>query len=120
MGANSFYNLIRYKQFACLGLIVSKLNLEISSIKQHLLSNCEVPHFCSRKHASFVLDLFEDLVDMVVHCSHSKKTFFCCSGEEFVVVVEVHGVCIKAKETSVCRVCVGSGGCSVIGTCGER
>ena len=67
------------------------------------------------KGASFVVDLFEDVVDVVMHCSHSVKPFFCNGGKEFVVVIEVYGAWIKAIETSVGEEFVGSSGCSIIG-----
>ena len=64
---------------------------------------------------SFIVDSFEEVVDMVMHCSHSVKPFFCSWGGEFVVVIEVYGAWIKAIETSAEREIVGSGSCSVIG-----
>ena len=48
-----------------------------------------------------MIDALEDVVDVVVHRSHSVEPFFCSGGEEFVVVIEVYGVWIKAIETSV-------------------
>ena len=62
-----------------------------------------------------MVDMHEDVVDMVVHCSHSVEPFFCSWGEEFVVVVEAYGARIKAIENSVAVEFLGSGGCSVIG-----
>ena len=62
-----------------------------------------------------MVDVFEDVMDMVVYCSHSVQTFFCSGGGEFVVVIEVYGAWIKAIETSVRGEFVGSGGCSIIG-----
>ena len=70
--------------------------------------------------ASFMLDAFEDVVDMVVYCSHSIKPFFYGGGGEFVVVIEVYGAWITALETSVGGEFVGRGGCSIVGTFGER
>ena len=66
------------------------------------------------KVASFVVDSFEDVVDVVMHCSHSVKPFF-CSEREFVVVIEVYGLWIKAIETSIWGEFVGHSGCSIVG-----
>ena len=70
--------------------------------------------------ASFIVDALEDIVDMVVHYSHSVELFFCGGGGEFVVVIEVYGAYINAIETSVGGEFVGSGGCSIIGKFCER
>ena len=40
--------------------------------------------------ASFIVDVLEDVVDVVVHCSHSREAFFCGRGGEFVVIIEVY------------------------------
>ena len=48
-----------------------------------------------------MVDMFEDVVDMVMYCSHSVEQFFCGGGGEFVVVIEVYGAWIKAMETSI-------------------
>ena len=63
----------------------------------------------------FVVDSFEDVVDVVVHCSHSIDLFFCIGGGEFIVIIEVYSAWIKAMETSVEGELVRSGGCSIIG-----
>ena len=63
----------------------------------------------------FMVDTFEDVVDMVVYRSHSIEPFFCGRRGQFVVVIEVYGAWIKAIETSVGGEFVGSGGCSIIG-----
>ena len=67
-----------------------------------------------------MVDSFEDVVDVVVHCSHSIELFFCSGGGEFVVVIEVYGAWIKAIETSVWGDFVRRGGCGIIGKFCER
>ena len=67
------------------------------------------------KVASFVVDSFEDVVDVVVHCSHSVDPFFCSRGGEIAVVIDVYGVWIKAGETSVAAEFLGSGGYGIVG-----
>ena len=67
-----------------------------------------------------MVELFEDVVDVVVHCSHSIKPFFCRGGGQFVVVIEVYGAWIKAIETSVGGEFVGRGGSSIVGKFCER
>ena len=64
--------------------------------------------------------VLEDVVDVVVYDSHSVKPFFCGWGGEFVVVIEVYGVWIKAIETSIRGEFVGSGGCGIIGKFCDR
>ena len=44
---------------------------------------------------------FEDIVDMIVYCSHSVKAIFCDGKGEFVVIIEVNSVWIKAIKTSI-------------------
>ena len=67
-----------------------------------------------------MVDALEDVVDVVVHGSHSVEPFFCSGGGEFVVVIEVHSAWIKAIETSIRGEFVGSGGCGIIGKFCER
>ena len=62
-----------------------------------------------------MVDMLEDVVDMVVHCSYSVGPFFCGGRGEFIVVVEVYGVWIKNIETSVGGEFVGSSGSSIVG-----
>ena len=62
-----------------------------------------------------MVDTFEDVVDMVVHGSHSVEPFFCGGRGEFVVVIEVYGAWIKAIETSIREEFVGRSGCSIVG-----
>ena len=67
-----------------------------------------------------MVDTFEDIVDIVVHYSHSVEPFFCGRGREFVVIVEVYGAWIKAIKTSVWRQFVDHGGCGIVGKFCER
>ena len=62
-----------------------------------------------------MVDTFEDVMDMVVHCSHSVKPFFCGGRGEFVVVIEVCGAWIKAIEISQWGELVGLSGCGIVG-----
>ena len=115
VGSNSCYDHIRSKPFACQCLIVPSLYLEVSSINQNPIVNVKLSSFCNTQGASFMVDMLEDVVDMVVHCSHSIELFFCGGRGEFVVVIEVYGAWVKPIETSVWRESVGSDGCSIIG-----
>ena len=67
------------------------------------------------KVALFVVDLFEDVVDVVMQCSYSVEPLFCSRGGEFVVVIEPYGAWIQAIETSIWGEFVGHGGCSIVG-----
>ena len=67
-----------------------------------------------------MVDIFEDVVDMVMYCSHSVEPFFCGGRGEFVVVIEVYGAWIKAIDTSIRGEFVGSGDCGIVGKFCER
>ena len=67
-----------------------------------------------------MVDILEDIVDMVVHCSHSVEAFFYNGRGEFVVIVQVCSACIKAMETSAWGEFVGCSGCGSVGKFCER
>ena len=89
------------------------LHLQVLSATQDPIINVEVSSFFNMKGASFVVDSFEYVVDVVMHCSNSVKPFFCRRGGGCVVVIKVHGAWIKAIETSVGRKFVGSRGYNI-------
>ena len=62
----------------------------------------------------------EDVMDVVVHCSLSVEACLCGRRREFVVIVEVYCLWIKAIETSVWREFVCHSRCSIIGIFCER
>ena len=80
----------------------------------------EVYGFLNIKAASFVVDTFEDVVDKVVHSSHSVEPLSHSGRGEFVVGIETCSLWIKAIENSICGEFVGSGGCSVVDTICKR
>ena len=83
--------------------------------------NVEMASFLNMQGTSFVVDSFEDVVDIVVHYSHSIQPFFCGRGGDFVVIVEKYGQWIKDIETSIWREFVGRGGCGIVGKfCGRK
>ena len=67
-----------------------------------------------------MVDMFENVVDMVVYCSHLVEPFFCSGGWELIVIIEVYAVWVKAIETSVGAEFVSSGGCGIIGKLCKR
>ena len=67
------------------------------------------------KGTSFVVDELEEIMNMVVNCSHPVKLFFCKRRAEFAVVIEVYGVWIAVMETSMRAQFVVINGCAVIG-----
>ena len=101
MGANSFCNLVRSKPFTYQGLMIPSRHLEVSSINQDPIINIKVSSFFHMNGASFVVDSFEDVVDVFMHGSNSVAPFFCSGGGEFVVVIELYDTRMKAIETSV-------------------
>ena len=94
--------------------------MKVLSINQNPIVNVELSSLFNMQVASLMVDTLEYVVDGVVHCSHSVEPFFCSGVGEFVVVIEVYGVWIKAIETSVGREFVGSGGYRIIGKFCER
>ena len=72
------------------------------------------------KGALFVVDSFEDVIDVIVHDSYSVYLLFCGGGGEFVVVVKVYGSWIKAIMTAIGGDFLGSGGCGIVGKFCER
>ena len=86
----------------------------VSSANKNPIVNVELCCFFNIQGPSFMVDALEDVVDVVMHSSHSVEPFFCGGGGEFVVVIEVYGAWIKAIETSIRREFVGSGGCSIV------
>ena len=63
-----------------------------------------------------MVNTFEYVVDIVVHCSYSIETCFCPTRGEFIIVMEVHDTRFKGINISVRRELVSSGGCSIVGT----
>ena len=76
--------------------------------------------FFNIKVTLFVVDSFQDVVYVVMHCSHPVKPLFCSGRGEFVVVIGVYGAWIKATETSVGGHFVAGWGCGVVGKFCER
>ena len=67
-----------------------------------------------------MVDALEDVVDVVVHCSHSVDPFLCGGRADFVVIIEVYDAWIKAIETSIKGKFVGTSGCLIIVKCCKR
>ena len=94
--------------------------MKVLSINQDPIVNIAVSSFFNVIVALFVVDSLEDVVDMVMHCSHSFEAFFCSRRGEFVVLIQVYGTWITAIETSVGRDLVCTGGYGIIGKFCER
>ena len=62
-----------------------------------------------------MFDAFEYVMNVVVHCSHLVKSFFCGRSGKFIVVIKVYGAWIKAVEASELEEFMGSGGRSLMG-----
>ena len=96
-----------------------RLDLEVSSINQDPIVIVEESAFFKIKGALFMVDSFEDVVDVVVHGKYSIKLFFCSVRGEFIVVIEVYSAWIKYIETSVEGEFVDSGVCGIIAKLGN-
>ena len=94
--------------------------MEVSLIDQNSIINAELSRFFNMQGALFMVDAFEDVLDIVVYCSHSVKAFFRGGEGEFVVVIEVYCLWIKTIETSISGEFVGRGGCAIVGKFCER
>ena len=94
--------------------------MQVSLINQNPIVNLKLSGFFNMQRALFIVDMLEDVVHIVVHCSHSVKLFFCGGGGEFVVVMKVYGMWITAIETSVGGEFVGSSGCGIVGKSCKR
>ena len=75
--------------------------MEVLSINQNPIVNVKLSSLFNMQVASFIVNMLEDIVDVVMHYSHSVDPFFCGRGGEFVIVIEVYCVWIKAIKTSV-------------------
>ena len=71
MRTNSFHDLIRFKLFSYQQLIIPSLHLKVSSINHDTIVNVEVSGIFNIEVASFMIDLFEDILVVFVHCSLS-------------------------------------------------
>ena len=75
--------------------------MEVLSVNHDPIIVVELCSLFNIQGSSFMVDTLGDIVYMVVHCSHSGQPFFCGCRAEFVVVIEVYAVWIKATETAV-------------------
>ena len=66
------------------------------SIHQNAIINVEASSFFNIKYTSFVVDLLEDVVNLIMHCSHSVDPFFCGARGQLVVMITVNDILIKA------------------------
>ena len=101
MGDDCFYKLVRSNTIVCHGLIVACLHLEVPFGKQKTIANVELSCFVIMKSTLFVGDTFEDIVNVVAHCSYLVDPFFYARSGRFIVIVKVYGMTIKHMETSV-------------------
>ena len=90
--------------------------LEVASVNHNAIVNVELSSIFNINCSSFVVVEFAHVVDIVMHCSYSFKPFFWSGRVEFIVVTKVHGVVVKAVETSTSVEFVGSSGSDVTGT----
>ena len=99
MGADRFEELVGCKPCACQALLVPSVYWNVSSITQNPILNVVLSRLFNMKGTSFKVNMFDYIVNVVVHSSYSVKPFFYSRRREFIVVIEVYGVWIKAVET---------------------
>ena len=81
---------------------------------QDPIVNIKQLSFFNMKGTLFVVDSFENVIDMVMYYSHSIKLFLYSKRGECVVVVEVYNAWIKDMETSMWGEFISSTGCGII------
>ena len=74
----------------------------------------ELSSFFNIRDTSFIVDSFVDVMNVVKHCSHSIKPFFCSRRAEFVLISEVCGAWIEAIETSISGVFIHASCCGAV------
>ena len=94
--------------------------MKVLSINQYLIVDEQLSLLFDVDSTLFVVDMLEGIVNLVVHFCYSIYLFFSCRGEEYVVVIKVQGVRVKAVETSVRGECVGSGASRIVSKFSER
>ena len=114
MVANGFCNLARSKALECYRLIVPSVYLEVSYVNQHPIINVEMSSFFYIEGVLFIVDAFENVVDVVVNCCYLVKPFFCGRAGEFEVIMEMYSAWIKVTEASVEREFLCTSGCGII------
>ena len=82
--------------------------------------NIEVCVYNNINSALVVVDLFKDMMDVVVYYSHSIMRFFCGRRQEFLVVVQVYDAWNKVVEISPSGEFISTGCCSIVGKFCER
>ena len=89
-------------------------------MNQDLSIDIELSCFFDVEGTLFIVDSFEEIINVVVHSSYYIKLFFCSGRGYFVVINKVYGMWIKARETSLGGEFVGSGSCNSVGKFCER
>ena len=65
-------------------------------VHQQPLGSIEQSSHCNIKGTLFVVYVFENVVDMVVYCSHSVNPFFCSGRAEIGIIIKVNDALIEA------------------------
>ena len=89
-------------------------------VNQDPIVNIDLSRFCNMKVTLFVIAEFQDIMDIIVHSSHSVKSFFCGRCRECIVVVEVYGMWIITLETSAEGEVVHSSSSGIVGQFSKR
>ena len=84
-------------------------------MNQDPIINVALSSFFNTKSTSFVGDVLENVIDIIMYCSQSVEPFFNSRRGEFIVVIKLYDAWIEFIETSVLREFLGSSGCGVIG-----
>ena len=75
--------------------------MKVSSVNQDPIVNCELTSFFNIKGTSFLVNVLEDIVNMVMHDRCRVEPFFCRGRDEFVVVIKINGTGMEAIEISM-------------------
>ena len=71
VGPYRFDDFVRTKPFPYEGRMIPSFHLKVPSINQYPIVDVELSCFLDVKGTSFVVDVFEGIVYLVVHCCHA-------------------------------------------------
>ena len=97
--AYGFYKCIQYQLFEYQGLSVPSLWLQVLSGNQNSIINLDLSSFFIIKSSLFVVNRFKDVVNVIVHHTHSIQLILYSGSGACVVSIEWDSEWIKPTET---------------------
>ena len=75
--------------------------MDFPAVDQYTFINIELVWFLDMNGTSFDIDLFEGIVNLVIHSCYLDKPFFCSRGRDFEVVSELFCSRVEAVKAAV-------------------